>query len=121
MENSNENMMEFLPKRPQMSVPEGYFDALPDRIMSKIDGKDTTKRVKRGFLFTTLHPYMSTAACLMIIVIGITALLINKSNVVSTSNYNTTNDYNMTIDQVADYMMIDNSEIYTKLSEQTYL
>lgn len=117
MKHSNDEIIEALPKRPQMSVPERYFDTLPDRIMSRIDNENVEKSKKHGFFFTTLRPYMSTAACLTIIVIGITALLLNKSEATSSNRYSATNYYNVTMDQLADYMMIDNSEIYTMLSE----
>ncbi|MDR2065526.1 MAG: hypothetical protein LBP85_07465 [Prevotellaceae bacterium] len=59
-------------KNSPFSLPNGYFDSLPDRIMKKC----TTETVKKPALWQTLKPILSFAAGFLLLV-GISQIAVN--------------------------------------------
>jgi len=95
-------------------VPEGYFEHLTPRIMSQLPGQPVQQKPA---LVKRLRPLLYAAACICVAVFSV-AIYFNHKDVdqplASTQQQDTY--YNDTyIDEVADYAMLDNEEIYYSL------
>ena len=105
-------------------VPEGYFDQLTDRVMSQLPERDqqaeqislSDRRPKSRLV--ALRPWLYAAACTVaVVVMGLTFYshdAVEEQPLASTSITNTESQY---IDDAADYVMLDNAEIYACLAE----
>ena len=113
-------------------VPEGYFDQLADRVMAQLPERDqqaeqvtlsSGRRPKSRLV--TLRPWLYAAACtIAVVVMGITFYSHNAaeeqslaSTSITNTNTTTTNTESQYIDEAADYVMLDNAEIYACLAE----
>ena len=116
-------------------VPEGYFDSLVPELMDKLPdrpaklaetpagqlqqdaGQERTAVVFS--LFSRLRPLLYVAACLLVAVLSITVFLrdhdstIESLPLVAAQEQLQADDY---FDEVADYAMVDNCEIYACLT-----
>ena len=102
------------------TVPEGYFEGLTAEIMGKLP-EPTAKTVRLRPVRRNVWKYaVSLAACLLAAVFSIN-MFINKPTPTAlnaTANADTSESaYFSTIDQVADYTMLDNEAIYAYVSE----
>jgi hypothetical protein len=116
-------------------VPEGYFDSLVPELMDKLPDRPAKLaeapagqlqqdagqgRTAVVFpLFSRLRPLLYVAACLLVAVLSITVFLrdhdstIESLPLVAAQEQLQADDY---FDEVADYAMVDNYEIYACLT-----
>ena len=102
-------------------VPEGYFDSLTDRIMQNLPQKEEVKVAERR---TIRRPYLRWAAVsLATIGIGLTAYLSavkNNGGAIEGNPAPQQTAANISaednLDQMADYMMLDQEDLYAYLA-----
>ena len=90
-------------------VPEGYFDSLTAEVMEKLP-----EEPRKGIL-VRLRPWMYAAACLVAVLFTATLYLMSPeaSGQMATAETTTTDTY---VEDVADYVMADNNDIYACLA-----
>ena len=96
-------------------VPEGYFEHLTPRIMSQLPENPVQQKPA---LIKHLRPLLYAAACICVAVFSVTMYFNHKDSDQSLASTLQQQDtyYNDTyIDEVADYAMLDNEEIYYSL------
>ncbi len=96
-------------------VPEGYFEHLTPRIMSQLPENPVQQKPA---LIKHLRPLLYAAACICVAVFSVTMYFNHKDSDKSLASTLQQQDtyYNDTyIDEVADYAMLDNEEIYYSL------
>lgn len=119
MENYEEILRNNLPAQCKMHVPEGYFDTLYSRIKANIDKEEASSPMAQTPkpILRVMRSWVATAACVGIIVAGVFTLLIEHSGSDVPQHIYKASVAPSTVDQAADYMMIDNDDIYAMLSE----
>lgn len=111
--------MDFSNKNP-FQVPEDYFDTFASKMMDRLPERNhievTLKPQSRNFVLRRL---LYVAACVCVVIFGVSLYWVESTSstpqtrmaqsvsVVNNDSY---------IDQVADYTMMDNSDIYSYLS-----
>ena len=113
-------------RKEPFQVPEGNFDNLVGEIMAKLpeqkelDGAGQTDRRKvvplTPSLYARLRPVLYVAACLLVAVLSFAVYFADSDEkegqqVAAQYSYK-----DASIDEVADYMMADNSDIYACLT-----
>ena len=108
-------------------VPDGYFDQLTERVMSQLPEREQsaeqvslmTPRHKSRLV--ALRPWLYAAACMVAVVfMGVAFYFhqVKEDQTLANANVvNTTNTESQYIDEYADYVMLDNTEIYAYLAE----
>ena len=111
-------------------VPDGYFDQLTERVMSQLPEREQTaehvslssSRPKSRLV--ALRPWMYAAACTVAAVFMGVALYFHQTKEEQTlanadvnASASTTNTESQYIDEYAEYVMLDNTEIYAYLAE----
>ena len=111
-------------------VPDGYFDQLTERVMSQLPEREQTaehvslssSRPKSRLV--ALRPWMYAAACMVAAVFMGVALYFHQTKEEQTlanadvnASASTTNTESQYIDEYADYVMLDNAEIYAYLAD----
>lgn len=112
-------------KQNPFRVPEGYFDSFAERMMENLPEQEArTVVMSRPHRSRVLRTVLYAAACLCLAVLG-TVIYWHKlsmQNVDSGSTtvavHTTTNADAAYVDAVADYTMMDNTDIYAYLSEE---
>ena len=92
-------------------VPEGYFDRLTAEVMQQLP-----EQPKRS-LMAWMRPWMYAAACVVAVLFTATIYFNSSDNqqqVVATASIVTADSY---VDDIADYVMADNNDIYACLTE----
>ena len=126
MNYEEKEMQERFGKENPFRVPEGYFDQLTDRVMAQLPEREQkaeqislSDRQPKSRL-VALRPWLYAAACtIAVVVMGVTFLSHESAEeqpLASTST-STTNTESQYIDDAADYVMLDNAEIYACLAE----
>lgn len=129
MNYEDKEIQERFGKENPFRVPEGYFDQLTERVMSQLPEREqqaehiplTERRSKSRWV--ALRPWLYAAACTVAaVVMGITFYShesAEEQHLASTTNTTTTapNTESQYIDDAADYVMLDNAEIYACLAE----
>ena len=128
MNYEEKEMQERFGKGNPFRVPEGYFDQLTDRVMAQLPEREQqaeqislSDRYPKSRL-VALRPWLYAAACTVaVVVMGLTFYshdVAEEQPLASTSTTNTTtNTESQYIDEAADYVMLDNAEIYACLAE----
>ena len=128
MNYEEKEMQERFGKGNPFRVPEGYFDQLTDRVMAQLPEREQkaeqislSDRHPKSRL-VALRPWLYAAACTVaVVVMGLTFYshdVAEEQPLASTSTTNTTtNTESQYIDEAADYVMLDNAEIYACLAE----
>ena len=128
MNYEEKEMQERFGKGNPFRVPEGYFDQLTDRVMAQLPEREQqaeqislSDRHPKSRL-VALRPWIYAAACTVaVVVMGLTFYshdVAEEQPLASTSTTNTTtNTESQYIDEAADYVMLDNAEIYACLAE----
>ena len=125
MENEERYIKEKIGDKSPFRVPEDYFDQLASRVMSQLPeqqelSKKSMQQPRRQARLVALRPWLYAAACVIAIVVLTLTLhfhqrvaepLEQSMAAVSTP---VDDEY---IDDVADYVMLDNTEIYAYLAE----
>ena len=92
-------------------VPEGYFDSLTAEVM-----KNLPEQPKQSIL-VRFRPWRYSAACPVAVVFTATLYLLtpDSSDQMMAADATTTDTY---VEDVADYMMADNNDIYALLASE---
>lgn len=114
--NEEEYLRTKLGNRNPFTVPEGYFDHLADRVMQQLPAE------RKHTVVRSLRPWLYAAACIAILIVSV-LFVSHQSNqptqqqaaVNNTSKTETQSDNY--IDDMADYAMVDNEEIYLYLAD----
>lgn len=115
MNNEELFLNEQMPKHNPFRVPEGYFDDFASQVMASLPERAAVKpRAK----IVALRAWMYAAACLLVAVFTVT-LFFSRSTTADEPQSQpevaaVTDTY---IDEVADYVMMDNAEIYACLAD----
>ena len=128
MNYEEKEMQERFGKGNPFRVPEGYFDQLTDRVMAQLPEREQqaeqislSDRHPKSRL-VALRPWLYAAACTVaVVVMGLTFYshdVAEEQPLASTSTTNTTtNTESQYRADAADYVMLDNAEIYACLAE----
>ena len=108
--NEEKYLEERLAKRNPFRVPEGYFESFADRVMEQLPPQQ--QKAKR----TLLRPWMYAAACLVVAVFCI-AVYFSRVDTPATSEMPQMAVTDTYMDEAADYVMIDNTDIYACLAD----
>jgi len=98
-------LKETVGQRNAFKVPDGYFEQLTSQVMNQLPEKKARTMMLRGWMYAAA---CSVAALLL----GVTYYMHHQDTqkeMVAESNY---------IEEVADYAMIDNMDIYACLSDE---
>lgn len=120
-------LIEKVGKENPFRVPEGYFDTLTSQIMAKVEAEGVEARdiqpvKEKRAKVVWLRPVLYAAASVCALFISVVAYQ-NYSDqgaaapaqaVVADNHQTVTDDY---FDEVADYVMLDNQDIYACLSD----
>ncbi|MBP5799369.1 MAG: hypothetical protein J6W43_05620 [Prevotella sp.] len=119
-------LIERVGKQNPFKVPEGYFDTLTSQIMAKVDAeKDAQiveiRKVKKA-KSVWLRPLLYAAACGCVLFVSVASYLSHEDQSIAAPAESTvasvqTMDY-YSFDEAADYVMIDNQDIYACLSSE---
>ena len=116
MMNEEEYIRQKMGERNPFTVPEGYFDQLSQQIIDKLPPAEEAKPKPRA-IERYLKPLLYAAACLAIAVMG-TAIYTNRhlaTDQQQLAQQETVTYSDSYIDEAADYVMLDNAEIYNSL------
>ena len=136
MELEKELLSKFGNRRP-FKLPDGYFDRLEMRVMSQIASENTKKSIekqcshKNGAIFyKRLRPLMIAASFVGIMLIGAVAMhffknerneaTAQRNNVLTQTTISTTkenSDNTEYLEEAAEYMMLDNDDVYAYLAD----
>lgn len=106
--NEEKYLEERLAKHNPFRVPEGYFDSFAEHVMERLPQQQKAKRLM-------LRPWMYAAACLMVVVFSVVVYFAHiNANSSEMSQMAVTDSY---MDEAADYVMIDNTDIYACLAD----
>lgn len=112
-------------KQNPFRVPEGYFDSFAEQMMEKLPEQDArTVVMAKPHRSRAVRTVLYAAACLCLAVLG-TVIYWHKLSVQNVDSGSTpvavhsaTNADAAYVDAVADYAMMDNTDIYAYLSEE---
>ena len=96
-------------------VPEGYFDSFAAEMMQKLP--EQAEQPRQGLL-VRMRPWMYAAACMVVAIFTATLYFVNDKSTVQQvpAAVATTND--TYVEDVADYVMVDNLDIYNLLASE---
>lgn len=105
-------------RRGHFKVPEGYFGHFEEKFLRNLQDSSLTRIRHRAMLIR----YVACAACLVFIVIsgfllfnaGVNEEKHSASNMSNNNSSSFVNDY--MIDEISDYAMLDNDDIYSYVS-----
>lgn len=123
MTNEERFIEENFGKKNPYRVPEGYFDHFTEQLLSQLPEQQAAEPVRYSRL-KVLRPILMAAACLCIAIFSVTIYLNRSQDAPESAPVATTQSTNSTIneeedymDAAADYVMLDNADIYACLSE----
>ena len=108
--NSEEQVLrEKMGSRNPFTVPEGYFDQLANDVIQQLPERRQKSRI------VALRPWLYAAASVVVAVVMAISFLFNQKDTQEQTADNAAD--NTYIEEVADYAMFDNAEIYAYLSD----
>ena len=123
MTNEERFIEENFGKKNPYRIPEGYFDHFTEQLLSQLPEQPAAEPVRHSRL-KVLRPILMAAACLCIAIFSVTIYLNRSQDAPESAPVATTQSTNSTIneeedymDAAADYVMLDNADIYACLSE----
>lgn len=105
--NEEKILKEMVGRRNPFTVPDGYFDRLVEDTMSKLPESRRARTV-------TMRSLLAIAASLLLAVVIGTAYYFNSDSNRQQLADNYDSEY---VDDMADYAMLDNAEIYASLAD----
>lgn len=124
MENEEKYIREKMGDKSPFRVPEGYFDQLASRVMSQLpeqeQGRQSEQKLRRQARMVPLRSWLYAAACVIAIVVLTLTFYFHQrvaeplDQPMAAVSAPVDDQY---IDDVADYVMLDNTEIYAYLAE----
>ena len=124
MMNEEEYLRSKMGKRNPFTVPEGYFEQLTQQVMARIPAEEQEKKpAAKKAIIRQLRPWLYAAACVCVGVFTAGVLFSNSHSdnskelqQMASMEQETINYYSDNyIDEEADYLMLDNQEIYACL------
>lgn len=124
MMNEEEYLRSKMGKRNPFTVPEGYFEQLTQQVMARIPAEEQEKKpAAKKAIIRQLRPWLYAAACVCVGVFTAGVLFSNSQSdnskelqQMASMEQETINYYSDNyIDEEADYLMLDNQEIYACL------
>lgn len=116
MSGSNRNLRQSSGIPSPFRVPDGYFDHFADRVMANLPDKDVHQPAISPW-WQRYRYVLATAACICGLVFGI-SVFVNKQKaetmMVSSAQTATSE---VTFDEMTDYAMYDNGDIYASLCD----
>ena len=123
MTNEERFIEENFGKKNPYRVPEVYLDHFTEQLLSQLPEQPAAEPVRHSRL-KVLRPILMAAACLCIAIFSVTIYLNRSQDAPESAPVATTQSTNSTIneeedymDAAADYVMLDNADIYACLSE----
>lgn len=125
MTNEETIIQENLGKQNPYRVPEGYFDSFYEKLMAELPEhtKPEIVAMPQRSRLRFLRPALLAAACLCVAIFSITLFFSHQQETpeqtpvaAATSTTNTVDEEEY-MDEAADYVMLDNADIYACLSE----
>ncbi len=105
-------------KKEPFRVPEGYFDNLVGEVMAKLPERQTEQQKVKP-LYERLRPLLYVAACLVFAVLSVTIYLSGDNDESSMQIASQSAPQSDTYyEDVADYVMVDNNDIYACLTNE---
>lgn len=116
MTNEERDIDQLVDGKTPFRVPEGYFEQLTMHIVSQLPAEPLQGQQKPATLYCRLRPLLYVAACLLLAVLSVTVYLADtdEGNPRPLTSQNTAAD--VSLDDVADYAMVDNNDIYACLT-----
>ena len=112
-------LIEKVGKQNHFKVPEGYFDTLASQVMAKIDAEGAAPeipvKVKKAKT-VWLRPVLYAAASVCALFISVTAYQYFTAEHVDNTTEQVAVYSDDSFDEAADYVMIDNQDIYACLT-----
>ena len=122
--NEEQYIIEKAGRRNPFSVPEGYFDTLASQVMSRVDAEgikpqeksqDESKKAEKARV-VWFRPLFYSAASVCALFVSVTAYQhFTSSEPAATAPVEATAYSEDSFDEAADYVMIDNQDIYACL------
>lgn len=124
--NEEKYIEERVGKRNPFQVPEGYFDSFADRMMQQLPERpvsvEASPKVRKPALTVRMRLWLYAAACALVLVVSVwmwqsapdTNVATQPAAQLAAQQEQTVDE---TFDEAADYMMLDNQDIYTYLAE----
>ena len=122
-----EMIIEKVSKQNPFRVPEGYFDTLTSQIMAKVDESASTvvvplkeNKKKKSAKVVWLRPILYAAASVCALFISVVAYQSHSDSPTAAPVAAVAEPQSMdySFDEAADYLMIDNQDIYACLSSE---
>ncbi len=101
-------------------VPDGYFARLQEDIMAKLPEQQVARKIKLAPRYGFIRKAMAVAASVCLLVVGVSAYMFHagmESSLVADSSFDDMSELLYATDEVSDYIMLDNEDIYAYLSE----
>ncbi len=114
MESNPEILQKLHTEHGSFKVPEGYFENFPAQMMSVLSEQPIVSRRKKP-LVRWMRP-MLAAACICFAIFGL-SIYLNQDETKPTEVQQLASYSNSEIDQMADYVMLDNDDIYAYVAE----
>jgi len=116
MSKEEKYLIENFGKQNHFRVPEGYFDDFADKLIASLpeheqQAKVVTMKPRRKFV------RWAVAAALAVLIAGVGVQFARTNQDNAETDKVAAVHYETSVDQVADYMMIDNSDIYAYVSD----
>lgn len=102
---------ERMTKQNPFRVPEGYFESFADHVMEQLPPQQQKAK------HMPLRPWMYAAACLLVAVFCVAVYFSRIDTAVTTSEMSQMAVTDTYMEEAADYVMIDNTDIYACLAE----
>ena len=113
-------LIERVGKENPFRVPEGYFDTLASQVMARVDAEPAVVRPVRKAKSVWLRPVFYAAASVCALFVCATVWLSQGTSETTASSQLSTVSSPLSspdaFDEAADYVMIDNQDIYACLS-----
>ena len=120
------NEEKYIEERVGKRNPEGYFDSFADRMMQQLPERpvsvEASPKMRKPALTVRMRPWLYAAACALVLVVSVwlwqsvpdASVATQPAAQLAAQQEQTVDE---TFDEAADYMMLDNQDIYTYLAE----
>ncbi len=101
-------------------VPDGYFGRLQQDIMAKLPEQQSAVKIKLAPRFGFMHKAVAVAASVCLLFGGAALYMFNtgmEQSLVADSSIDDMQELLYAADEVSEYIMLDNEDIYAYLSE----
>ncbi len=115
--NDEERIKERFGKEQPFRVPEGYFDHFASQFISQLPEREARQIKLRPSRWQQWRPWAAAAAFIGVVAVGATLWLgHSEQQPIDTFADTSAQKVEYTLDQAADYAMLDNQEIYAMMA-----